>query len=76
MRLGYIEATEITSKALVLADILGFESMLQAVKGVAFQYMNPSHVKSKAYNVCRLLDEAYGGIMPALKKGIWSRNLR
>lgn len=76
MRVGYIEATDITSKVLALADILGLERLERAVKCVAFQSMNPKHVNIKDDDACRRFDEAYGGILPALKQGLLPGALR
>lgn len=76
MRLGYIESTDISAKVLALADILGMEELLRAVKCVAFRFLNPSHVQTEDDEVCRRFDSAYGSVLSAVKSGILPDNIR
>lgn len=76
MRIGYLEATALTSKVLALADILGMETLLSAVKCISFRYLNPSQVNARDEDVCLRFDQAYGGIMPAMTRGILPETIR
>ena len=77
MRNGFIEASELTKTVLVLADFLGMGFLLNAVKCAAFRYMH--NVKSHTMTtdeICLEFDIQYGGIVPAIRRGILPDGIR
>jgi hypothetical protein len=76
MREGLINKTDITQSVLVQADFFGMDTLLRAVKCAAFRYMNPTDSSISDDEACQGFNDAYGGIMGAIKSGVLPSHIK
>ena len=69
MRIGYVERASLTAKVLALAEFLGIDRLLFAVKCRAYKNKKPDFVRDD--NTASVaFDREYGGILFAIARGI------
>lgn len=69
MRVGYVECQSLTKKVLALAEFLGVDRLLYAVKSRALRNIKPDF-DGNDEAVSKAFDMEYGGILPAIASSI------
>lgn len=70
MRQGMISVSDVTRNVLLLAEFLGVEQMLLAVKIRAYRNLHPSLAPMSDERIASWFDKKYGGIRAALSSGV------
>mmetsp|Transcript_10763 Transcript_10763/g.16171 ORF Transcript_10763/g.16171 Transcript_10763/m.16171 type:complete len:398 (+) Transcript_10763:137-1330(+) len=70
MRCGFIHMNEICPKLLALADFLGIDRLLDAVKYRTYRYCFPHYFIDPVSDIIPAFDAEFGGIRGAISKGI------
>lgn len=70
MRQGMIDVSDIKKNVLLLAEFLGVEQLLLAVKIRAYRNLHPSLAPMSDCQIASWFDKKYGGIREALSTGV------
>jgi hypothetical protein len=70
MRQGMINATDIDKNVLLLAEFLGVEHLLLAVRVRAYRNLHPRLAPMNDQQIASWFDKKYGGIREALSSGV------